>query len=193
MVATSTNASNQSRECAACYLTANNPGPGCADEVSACYASPKCKVAFECSVDRGCYQGAREELITCGSSCATEAGFTSLSGPDYELAVKVYACLLGPCRDACFGSDGGVEMNGDAAASEAAAPMEAATTCGSPNATNNELGFGGYCTAISDCTFGAEIRFCAATFGGGNFCTGICSEDSECGTGVHCAHTAQGS
>jgi hypothetical protein len=189
VVASSTNAANQSRECAACYTAPNDAGrPGCANEVTACYAVEKCKEAFDCSIEHGCFQGAREDLITCGQACASEAGFTSLSDTPFGLATNVYACLLGPCKDACFGSaDGGTE---DASVDAAA---EAATICGAPNAQNNELGFGGYCKSTSECRSEAGLRLCAADFGGGNFCTGPCTLDEECGSGAHCAHAAQGS
>jgi hypothetical protein len=186
-VASSSNVSSQSRECAACYVAPNVPGPGCADEVTACFADPKCKKAFQCSVDRGCFQGAKEQLITCGTDCASQAGFTSLADTAYALATKVYACLLGPCKDACFGPSTGPEDAGLDAAAEAA-------ICGAPNAQNNELGYGGYCKSTSDCTNEAGLfRLCAADFGGGNFCTGPCETDEECGSGEHCAHAAQGS
>lgn len=186
-VAAQTNSTTRSRECAACYVTPDVPGPGCGNEVTACYAEPKCKKAFQCSVERGCFQGARERLITCGQECASQAGFTSLADNAYLLASSVYTCLLGPCKDACFGSSVAVQ---DAAVN---VTVEAGVICGAPNAQNNELGFGGYCKTTTDCTSDAGFRLCAADFGGGNFCTGGCTGDEECGSGVHCAHTAQGS
>src|SRR5258706_10485088 len=103
VVAASTNASSKARECAVCYTAPDVPGPGCVDEVTACDADAKCKEAFDCSIEHGCFQGAREALISCGQACASEAGFTSLADNAYLLASNVYTCLLGPCKDACFG------------------------------------------------------------------------------------------
>src|SRR5947207_1484065 len=188
VVATSTNPSNQSRECAACYLQSNVPGPGCADEVTACSADARCRDAFQCSVTHGCFQGAKEQLITCGSGCATEAGFTSLSDTAYQLATALYACLLGPCKDACFGpASSGPADGGDAA------EVVTMAICGALDAKNNERGFGAYCDTTSDCDSEAGLRLCAADFGGGHFCTGLCSVDEECGSGVYCEHNVQGS
>ncbi len=203
VVPASLDATSQSRECASCYSSPDRPGPGCSDQVNACFADGMCKKAFVCSVEHGCFQGAKEELIACGSECANLAGFVSLQDKAYQLASAVYACLLGPCNDACFGrhsvdagfvadASGGADV--DVASVARDGGQEAARTCPPPGTPNNELGLGGYCKTSSDCSNAAGLRFCVADFGSDNFCTGLCTVDADCGSGaIYCAHTAQGS
>jgi len=201
VVPVSIGAGSQSRECASCYSSPDSPGPGCADEVGACYEDERCKKAFVCSVEQGCFQGAKEQLISCGSECAHQAGFVSLQEQAYKLALDVYACLLGPCKDACFGqrsSDGGFVASAtdapDAEVVNEASVPEAARVCPPPGTPNNELGIGGYCKTTSDCPSAAGLRFCVADFGSDNFCTALCTVDADCGSGaIYCAHSAQGS
>jgi len=199
-VPASIGAASQSRECASCYSSPDSPGPGCADEVAACYADERCKKAFVCSVEQGCFQGAKEQLITCGSECSRRAGFVSMQEHAYQLALDVYACLLGPCKDACFGrrsTDAGVadaSVAADADVVREGGTPEAARICPPPGTPNNEIGIGGYCKTSGDCSGAAGLRFCVADFGGDNFCTGLCTVDADCGSGaVYCAHSAQGS
>lgn len=195
VVASSSNASSQSRACAACYAAPDVPGPGCSDELTACYADEKCNEAFLCSVHRGCFQGATEELIKCGTECATEAGFTSLDDKAYALANTFYTCLLGPCKDACFGAaqdagpvtDASQEQPSPSDATPDATADASSQNCLAPGVLN-ELGFGGFCTKTSECPTTAGLRFCTADFDAGTFCTGLCSTDLDCGTGAYCAH-----
>ena len=88
--------------CAACYRAANQPGPGCANEVAACNAIDRCKQAFECSEVKGCYRGSKENLVSCGTPCAAEAGVVTVDDPAIVAGTRFYACILGPCRQACF-------------------------------------------------------------------------------------------
>ena len=81
------------------------------------------------------------------------------------------------------------QPDSDATAGDAGPPA-----CVVPEGTpNNEKGIGGYCTTFADCKTDAGDRLCTADFGiEPTFCTTLCVEDVECGTGMYCAHSAQG-
>ena len=69
-------------------------------------------------------------------------------------------------------------------------PNTACVTKGQPA---NEKGIGAYCDATAKCTGGT---LCTGDFGAGegaSFCTKLCSDDAQCGTGAHCYHEARGS
>ncbi len=72
---------------------------------------------------------------------------------------------------------------------------EATDGCGQPDDLGNELGIGLYCTADgNECADNGVANFCIAAFSSHNYCTKIlCQDDSECGTGAHCATESAGS
>lgn len=79
----------------------------------------------------------------------------------------------------------------DAGQAEASAP---APTCVPEGTPNNELGLGGYCASSAACASDAGLRLCTADFGiAAKFCTTPCETDSNCGSGMYCAQSAQGS
>jgi hypothetical protein len=74
---------------------------------------------------------------------------------------------------------------------EAASP---AATCVPEGTMNNEKGIGGFCRSSADCSNAAGIRICTADLGiSPTFCTTTCQTDTECGSGMYCAHAAMGS
>lgn len=109
-------------------------------------------------------------------------------------------CLTGcsandpaPAGDVIGGTNAPVA---DASAEETTHGEAAAAgpTCVPEGTASNEKGIGGFCKSSADCSSAAGTRICTADFGiSPTFCTTTCQTDTECGSGMYCAHAAMGS
>jgi hypothetical protein len=73
-------------------------------------------------------------------------------------------------------------------------PLLEGPPCVEAGAAGNEAGVGRHCTeGGGECGAGASICLADYTRGTwGNFCTRLCSEDGDCGTGASCTSSAEG-
>lgn len=69
--------------------------------------------------------------------------------------------------------------------------------CVKPGTPNNEVGVGGYCEPLTtDCVTDAGVSICTGTVGAPPdawFCTKVCTDSSQCGSGMFCDHETMGS
>ena len=95
--------------CQLCVESPDDGGAGCADELAACTADPKCNAAYACIVLQGCLnKESQRKVILCGLPCAAAAGIVTQDEP---AAVEIYAvavCAQTSCADACHISDAGL-------------------------------------------------------------------------------------
>jgi hypothetical protein len=76
---------------------------------------------------------------------------------------------------------------------DARTPRDPNANCVKPGTPNNERGVGGYCEQASDCPDDVGPRFCTVEFADLTpldddkwFCSTLCVDDADCGTGVVC-------
>jgi|HubBroStandDraft_1064217.scaffolds.fasta_scaffold99969_2 hypothetical protein len=76
-------------------------GPNCGTELDACYATPKCRVMFQCGLEQGCYAGAASNLVTCLTICGQQAGLTGQNDPAVGPFLGLYECATSKCATSC--------------------------------------------------------------------------------------------
>jgi hypothetical protein len=92
-----------SPECLKCLVTPDVPGPGCADEVTACKAAQTCSRGYDCTFQRGCVGGSVKTFVACLPGCTILAGFKSQDDPGRIAGLRIYECLTrGGCSSVCF-------------------------------------------------------------------------------------------
>jgi hypothetical protein len=88
--------------CLACIKSANDPGPGCLTEWTACENVPLCHTTIECALPLNCLAlGDQFAVLTCGLPCATEAGVTDPIQQLGEVYGLVVCVLNNGCRTEC--------------------------------------------------------------------------------------------
>jgi hypothetical protein len=87
--------------CVRCLQTADQPGPGCLDELKTCQRNPVCAAVITCTTAAGCFDlGSQNDVILCGLPCAVDAGATAQE--DIEaLAYDVFTCMFSHCDAVC--------------------------------------------------------------------------------------------
>jgi hypothetical protein len=75
--------------------------------------------------------------------------------------------------------------------------IAAADNCVKPGYMGNELGVGAFCDDTASCPTGKTLLICTGFQTGvptnEYFCTALCTEDKDCGTGAYCHHDPRGS
>jgi hypothetical protein len=189
------------RACVECMSADSDPATSCATVVAECNKFSTCGGTLACTL-KSCVGQSFSDFIACVNVCVKENGLIG-GAPGSEISVSVYQCIaLRPCRSKCIidpvqpGEDAGPTSDasldaGDAGMQEAEAGPPA---CVVPEGTpNNEKGIGGSCKTGADCSQDAGLRLCTADYGiEPKFCTALCVDDAECGTGHYCAHSATG-
>ncbi len=95
--------------CLAC-IKRPNAELGCDDEIRTCLAETKCNLAYQCILERDCFEEySQQDKILCGYPCVEKAGVVSLTDKTIELILSVVSCAEKGCQVPCHISDGGVE------------------------------------------------------------------------------------
>jgi len=93
--------------CERCIETPDDAGPGCGDELKACFGDPTCKAIYTCIIENGCLVNpSRQEVTNCGLSCAVDAGLATPSDPSAVLIIDVAKCALSACAGPCNAAAG---------------------------------------------------------------------------------------
>lgn len=92
--------------CRLCIAAPNLPGPGCGNQLDACQATDRCREIYDCVYASGCFAGAnRNEVISCGIPCASEAGALNPDDPAIVAVLAITDCAYGPCLSICTGDE----------------------------------------------------------------------------------------
>ncbi len=87
--------------CMRCQRAPDVPGPGCADELAACYTHPSCAKTADCSKAAGCYDlGNSADWTSCSLTC----GEKEKLGEDPAALGAAYTnfnCLQRVCAGPC--------------------------------------------------------------------------------------------
>jgi hypothetical protein len=93
--------------CESCLGTAGHLGPGCPDVVTACENNPTCSNAYHCAIRVGCLSSPSTDLfISCGLSCANEAGLIDYSDPAFLQMYAIFTCAAAHCGQYCLFAKG---------------------------------------------------------------------------------------
>lgn len=96
--------------CEQCIESPDQPGPGCADELAACRADPRCNATYDCVIAHSCLtRGSQRRIILCGLPCAQDAGIIAQDDPAAVLVLAVVACLQTACPSECKITDAGTD------------------------------------------------------------------------------------
>jgi hypothetical protein len=198
-VSTSTDAGNFDRNaCVRCMSPDSDPATSCATVVQACNAVPECGGTLACTL-RSCVGRSFADFIACVNECVKENGLVGGVGSD--VSIPTYQCLaIAPCRSKCIIDPTGPGMGDAGPIADSSAPPDGGPgdagppACVVPEGTpNNEKGIGASCKTGADCDMSAGLRLCTADLGiEPKFCTALCVDDADCGTGHYCAHSAMG-
>jgi hypothetical protein len=203
IVSTTASAANFDRAaCVKCMSPDSDPATSCATVAQACNKVPECAGTLACTL-KSCVGKSFADFITCVNACVKDNGLVGGVGSD--VAIPTYQCLaIAPCRSKCIidSSDGGTpedagaipDASVDTPDADAGISDVGSPACSVPEGTpNNEKGIGASCKSGADCDQSKGLRLCTADYGiEPKFCTAICSGDADCGTGMYCAHSAQG-
>jgi hypothetical protein len=109
--------------------------------------------------------------------------------PRLVLAITAAALVAGGAIAACKSDSAGAPPDGGVEGGR----RDAAGNCIAPGTPNNEQGVGGYCETNDDCVSGQSL--CGGLFGAPDnawFCTRLCADAPDCGTGMYCVHDPRG-
>ena len=85
--------------CRACLGAANDPGPGCADELMRC-GPPRCSAMFECGYAAGCYfMPTINESVQCQLPCV--GPIIGTDDPAIVPLTQLVMCAYAKCAEAC--------------------------------------------------------------------------------------------
>ena len=88
--------------CQVCLEAPGDAGPGCGEQLGACYENERCKLAIDCASAKGCFEkGSAKGVTACGLPCGIEAGMASADDPAITVALAVFACIQNVCAPAC--------------------------------------------------------------------------------------------
>ncbi len=151
-------------------------------------------------------RSARSAIVLAGLGAARLAGCGDVTPyvverPQFDTGVLDAA----PVDSASLASDADADAASDADDASGASGAEGASTdgdardpqanCVKPGDPGNELGLGRYCEQAADCAFDGALRLCTAQFTTNPyawFCTTLCADTSQCGTGALCVLTPAG-
>ena len=86
--------------CRACIAAPNQPGPGCADELSRCNDWASCLDIYACGYAAGCiFKKTQAESLECFRPCAEP--YASIDDPTIVVTIQLISCVYAKCNDVC--------------------------------------------------------------------------------------------
>jgi hypothetical protein len=87
-------------ECHACISAPDDPGPGCGDELAACFGTMYCGEIYECAYALGCvFEATYEDSLLCAIRPCGKINNAYLDS--LTAATKLTECFHKACADVC--------------------------------------------------------------------------------------------